>query len=103
MTLLQETLNRIAPLDVEAMRAASERQAQLTKPPGSLGMLEALAEQLAGIQGKALPEVGRKAVLTFAADHGVAAEGVSRYPQAVTPQMVANFLQGGAAINVLAR
>jgi nicotinate-nucleotide--dimethylbenzimidazole phosphoribosyltransferase len=84
------------------MAAARERQARLTKPPGSLGRLEELAERLAGIQARPLPSVARKAVLTLAADHGVAAEGVSRYPQSVTREMVANFRRGGAAINALA-
>jgi len=85
------------------MAAARARQSQLTKPAGSLGRLESLSIQLAGIQARALPDVSRRAVLTLAADHGVAAEGVSLYPQAVTQQMVLNFLRGGAAINVLAR
>lgn len=84
------------------MAAVRERQAQLTKPAGSLGRLEALALQLAGIAGCPLPALADKTVLILAADHGVAAEGVSLYPQAVTRQMVENFLRGGAAINVLA-
>lgn len=85
------------------MAAARERLDQLTKPQGSLGRLEELAIQLAGITGRPRPRLPRKAVLVFAADHGVAAEGVSAYPQAVTAQMVLNFLAGGAAISVLAR
>ncbi|MBM2812462.1 MAG: nicotinate-nucleotide/dimethylbenzimidazole phosphoribosyltransferase [Chloroflexi bacterium] len=95
--------SRIGPLDARAMRAARERQSQLAKPPGSLGRLEELSIKLAGITGQARPHLPRKAVIVLAADHGVAVEGVSAYPQAVTPQMVANFLAGGAAINVLAR
>src|SRR5438552_4842493 len=85
------------------MQDAWERQNQLTKPPGSLGVLEDLAVKLAGITGQPVPRFPRKAVIVLAADHGVAAEGVSAYPQAVTAQMVLNFLTGGAAINVLAR
>ena len=93
----------IRPLDEAAMRAARERQNQLTKPQGSLGRLEELAVTIAGITGNERPTVARKAIIVLAADHGVAAEGVSAYPQAVTAQMVQNFLHGGAAINVLAR
>jgi len=75
----------------------------LTKPRGSLGRLESLSIQLAGILGQPLPEIRHKVIVTMAGDHGVVAEGVSAYPQEVTPQMVINFLNGGAAINVLAR
>lgn len=74
-----------------------------TKPPGSLGRLEALALQMALVQGRPDPQVAHAEVRVFAGDHGVVAEGVSPYPQAVTAQMVANFLAGGAAISVLAR
>lgn len=93
----------IPALDQQAMQAAAERQAQLTKPPGSLGRLEQLSIQLAGITGQALPSVDRKAIVVMAGDHGITAEGVSAYPAEVTPQMVQNFLHGGAAINVMAR
>jgi len=75
----------------------------LTKPLGSLGMLEDIAARLVAIQETSTPSVDKKAVFVFAADHGVTAEGVSAYPQAVTEQMVLNFLRGGAAINVLSR
>jgi nicotinate-nucleotide--dimethylbenzimidazole phosphoribosyltransferase len=85
------------------MRSARERQDLLTKPQGSLGRLEELAVKLAGITGQPVPRFSHKAIIVLAADHGVAAEGVSAYPQAVTAQMVQNFLHGGAAINVLAR
>jgi len=100
---LQEIISSIGPLDASAQAAARARQAALTKPRGSLGRLEALSIQIAGITGQALPEIGHKVIVTMAGDHGVAAEGVSAYPQEVTAQMVRNFLQGGAAINVLAR
>jgi nicotinate-nucleotide--dimethylbenzimidazole phosphoribosyltransferase len=93
----------IPPLDRRAMAAARERQNTLTKPPGSLGRLEELSIQLAGIRGDPRPQVLDKVVLTMAGDHGVAAEGVTLYPQEVTAQMVRNFLAGGAAVNVLCR
>ncbi|MEA2639131.1 MAG: nicotinate-nucleotide--dimethylbenzimidazole phosphoribosyltransferase [Chloroflexota bacterium] len=102
-TRLAALVATVQPLDDAAMTAARLRQDQLTKPRGSLGRLEALAIQLAGITGQPLPRFPNKAVLVFAADHGVAQEGVSAYPQDVTTQMVLNFLNGGAAINVLAR
>src|SRR5437868_15026756 len=85
------------------MRLAAARQARLTKPAGSLGRLEELAVRLAGITGRIDPPLREAVVFTLAADHGVAAEGVSAYPREVTAQMVLNFLRGGAAINVLAR
>ncbi|HWB12088.1 MAG TPA: nicotinate-nucleotide--dimethylbenzimidazole phosphoribosyltransferase [Pirellulales bacterium] len=93
----------VPPLDTNAMSAARRRLDALTKPAGSLGRLEELAVQLAGITGRVPPAAGEKTLFLFAADHGVAAEGVSAYPASVTGQMVANFLGGGAAINVLAR
>ncbi|WP_426449193.1 nicotinate-nucleotide--dimethylbenzimidazole phosphoribosyltransferase [Paenibacillus sp. S-38] len=100
---LENVLAAIRPLDEGAMAGAAQRLDELTKPPGSLGRLEAVAQQLAGIRGEALPELGRKAVVVMAADHGVCEEGVSAFPAEVTPQMVLNFLGGGAAVNVLAR
>lgn len=100
---IEMLIKQIQPLDESAMKAARERQNQLTKPAGSLGRLEELSVQLAGIQRKALPAIKDKAVIVMAGDHGVTAEGVSAYPQEVTPQMALNFLGGGAAINVLAR
>ena len=89
--------------DAAAAERAAARQAQLTKPPGSLGRLEALAIQLAALQGTDRPAVERAQVCVFAGDHGVAAQGVSAFPQAVTAQMLANFVAGGAAVSVLAR
>jgi nicotinate-nucleotide--dimethylbenzimidazole phosphoribosyltransferase len=100
---ITQTLQAIRPLDQAAMAAARERQAQLTKPAGSLGRLEELSIKIAGITGKAMPGLERKAIIVMAGDHGVAAEGVSAYSAEVTPQMVFNFLKGGAAINVFAR
>lgn len=91
------------PLDAAAGAAAAQRQTQLTKPPGALGRLEALAIQLAALQGTARPALDRVQITVFAADHGVVAEGVSAFPQAVTGEMVKNFARGGAAISVLAR
>lgn len=100
---IEDILKEIQPLDKPAIQSARVRQDILTKPRGSLGRLEELSIQLAGITGNPLPSVERKAVIVMAADHGVALEGVSAYPPEVTPQMVLNFLHGGAAINVLSR
>lgn len=92
-----------APIDTDAGDAARRRQLQLTKPPGSLGQLEGLAIRLATLQGNERPRLDRAWISVFAADHGVADEGVSAFPQAVTGEMVRNFAHGGAAIAVLAR
>jgi len=100
---LEKTINGIRPLDEEAMRQAQARQDNLTKPQGSLGLLEELSVKVAGIHGVAQPKIRDKVIVTMAGDHGVAAEGVSLFPQEVTAQMVYNFLRGGAGINVLAR
>lgn len=101
--LVDATVDSITPLNEAAMAAARARQDTLTKPPGSLGRLEDLSVMLAGMFGDPVPRIRRKSVILAAADHGVVAEGVSAYPQEVTPQMVYNFLRGGAGINVLAR
>ncbi|MEW5718179.1 MAG: nicotinate-nucleotide--dimethylbenzimidazole phosphoribosyltransferase [Chloroflexota bacterium] len=103
MISISETIAQIQPLDDDAMRAARARQDQLTKPHGALGRLEALSIQIAGITRNARPRFKQSAIITMAGDHGVARQGVSAYPAEVTPQMVLNFLRGGAAINVLAR
>ncbi len=103
MDLLTDTLKRVAPIDHEWIARAEARQLQLTKPPGSLGRLEEIACRLCAIQQTLEPRAARRRIVVFAADHGVAAEGVSAYPQEVTAQMVANFCAGGAAINALAR
>ena len=100
---LEATIDNIKQLDGAAMAKARKRQDMLTKPAGSLGRLEDISVQLAGILGQAVPKIREKVVILAAGDHGVAADGVSAYPQEVTAQMVMNFLQGGAAINVLAR
>ena len=100
---LEEIIRLIQPLDEIAMQSAQVRQDMLTKPPGSLGRLEELSIQLAGITTNPFPSMELKTVIVMAADHGVTREGVSAYPSEVTPQMVLNFLHGGAAINVLAR
>ena len=99
---LEDIITDIKPLDETSMQAARARQDTLTKPRGSLGKLEELSIQLAGMKADPLPSVEHKAVIVMAADHGVTAEGVSAYPSEVTAQMVLNFLHGGAAINVLA-
>ncbi|MFF2156826.1 nicotinate-nucleotide--dimethylbenzimidazole phosphoribosyltransferase [Paenibacillus chitinolyticus] len=103
MNELQDIIGAIRPLRQEAKDAASVHLDNLTKPPGSLGKLEDMARQLAGITGEIMPDMSRKAIVVMAADHGVCEEGVSAFPQEVTRQMVMNFLQGGAAVNVLAR
>ena len=95
-------LPAIPPLDRDAGEEAARRQAQLTKPPGSLGRLEELSIRLAAMTGTLRPPLAHPVVFTLAADHGVAREGVSAYPREVTGQMVANFLAGGAGVNVLA-
>ncbi len=93
----------LRPLDTTFLARARERQNNLTKPPGSLGRLEELGVRLAAIQQTLKPRLGKGAVVVAAADHGVTAEGVSAYPAEVTPQMVLNFLAGGAAVNQIAR
>jgi nicotinate-nucleotide--dimethylbenzimidazole phosphoribosyltransferase len=101
--VLTRTLARIAPADAAAIDAARRRQDRLTKPAGSLGVLEDVSARLAGLSGRCPPPVpAPAAVAVFAADHGVHDQGVTPWPQEVTGQMVANFLSGGAAVNVFA-
>ncbi|WP_042339418.1 nicotinate-nucleotide--dimethylbenzimidazole phosphoribosyltransferase [Desulfosporosinus youngiae] len=102
-TRLQKLTAAILDLDGEAMAQIQVRLDSLTKPQGSLGQLEQLAKQLGGIQRTSGPKILKKAVLTMAGDHGVVEEGISAFPQEVTPQMAYNIMNGGAAINVLAR
>jgi nicotinate-nucleotide--dimethylbenzimidazole phosphoribosyltransferase len=103
MDRLNQLLRSIQHVDAAFIEKARARQLQLTKPPGSLGRLEEIANRMAAIQGTLSPSIDRPTIVLFAADHGVCAEGVNPYPQAVTAQMVANFLCGGAAINAVAR
>jgi nicotinate-nucleotide--dimethylbenzimidazole phosphoribosyltransferase len=100
---LKQTLEKIVPVDSAWIDRARARQLELTKPPLSLGRLEEIANRMAAIQETLVPSADRARIVLFAGDHGVCAEGVNPYPQAVTAQMVANFLRGGAAINALAR
>lgn len=103
MDLLQETLSRIVPQDAAIRAKAHARLEALTMPHWALGRLLDLAEDMAGITRSLRPPVTGKTIFVMAGDHGVVAEGVSKYPQEVTPQMVANFVAGGAGINALAR
>jgi nicotinate-nucleotide--dimethylbenzimidazole phosphoribosyltransferase len=100
---LAQLTSQITPLDPQWTVQAQERLDSLTKPPGSLGRLEELAARYVAIREEFFPRLEIKRVVVFAGDHGVVAEGVSAFPQEVTFQMVANFVRGGAAINVLAR
>ena len=99
---IARTAAGVLPPSATAYAAALARQQRLTKPPGSLGGLEALASRIAAMRDEARPRLAQRLIVVAAGDHGVAARGVSAYPQDVTAQMVANFLAGGAAINVLA-
>jgi nicotinate-nucleotide--dimethylbenzimidazole phosphoribosyltransferase len=103
MEKIKQVIANIRPLDENAMEGARMRQDILTKPQGSLGQLESLSVQIAGIKRNPRPSIGHKVIFTLAGDHGVTEEGVSAFPSEVTPQMVYNFLRGGAGINVLAR
>ena len=89
--------------DAEAVAAVRARDSQLTKPPGALGRLEEIVEWLAAWQQRALPKVDQPVVAVFAGNHGVVAQGVAAYPQAVTAQMVANFQSDGAAVNQICK
>jgi nicotinate-nucleotide--dimethylbenzimidazole phosphoribosyltransferase len=103
MSLLDETLSSIRPPDDEAAWAADARLDSLTKPLGSLGRLEEIVRRYAAIRRDGDARMGRGALAVFVADHGIAAEGVSAFPQAVTAEMLRNIAGGGAAISVLAR
>ena len=101
--LFHKMIAQIQPLDIQSMQTALTHQEQLTKPVKSLGRLEDISIQLAGIRRNPYPQIQDKLVLLMAGDHGVVQEGVSAYPQSVTAQMVTNILCGGAAISVLSR
>ncbi|UFS72353.1 nicotinate-nucleotide--dimethylbenzimidazole phosphoribosyltransferase [Geomonas sp. RF6] len=103
MELLQNTLGRIEPVEEAFLTKAQAKLDQKTKPVGSLGRLEEVARRVAAIRRTLSPETEKKVIYTFAGDHGVVDEGVSAFPKEVTPQMVLNFLSGGAGVNVLAR
>jgi nicotinate-nucleotide--dimethylbenzimidazole phosphoribosyltransferase len=103
MKILEETISKIEPQDAAIRALAHTRLESLTMPYWALGRLLDLAEDLAGITRSLHPPVVRKTIFTMAGDHGVVAEGISKYPQEVTPQMVGNFAAGGAGINALAR
>jgi len=100
---LNDYLQGIEPIDQSNAVTAQAREDMLTKPQGSLGRLEELATAIAAMKREDLPTCNRKTIFTFAGDHGIVEEGVSAFPQEVTPQMVYNFIGNGAAINVLAR
>jgi nicotinate-nucleotide--dimethylbenzimidazole phosphoribosyltransferase len=103
MQLLNSTVKSIKPINREWYDIAQKHLDNLTKPLGSLGRLEEFAQRLVAITENRKPVLDKKVIFTFAGDHGVVDEGVSAYPKEVTPQMVFNFLRGGAGINVLAR
>lgn len=103
MSLLNEALAKIQPLDQEMAKKAQVKLDNKTKPLGALGRLEEFARRFAAISGDLTPDTSKKVIFTFAGDHGIVAEGVSAFPKEVTPQMVFNFLRGGAGVNVLAR
>lgn len=103
MQKINETISKIKPIDARLEEQAQHHLDNLTKPQGSLGKLEWLAKKIVGITGTMTPVLKNKVIFTMAGDHGVAEEGVSAFPQEVTIQMVHNFLNGGAGINVLAR
>ena len=95
--------NNVATISKQAITTANNRQRQLTKPPGSLGILEELAVKFSAIQNTQQPRIDNIHITIFAADHGIADEGVSAFPQVVTAEMIKNFARGGAAISVLAK
>jgi nicotinate-nucleotide--dimethylbenzimidazole phosphoribosyltransferase len=102
-TMIEWYLEPCAEISAELAEQAQQRQAQLTKPPGSLGQLEQIAIELSSMQAKIAPLVDRVEIAVFAGDHGIANEAVSAFPQVVTTEMVKNFVRGGAAISVMAK
>ena len=103
MNLLETTLAKVQPVDEALLAKAQAKLDNKTKPLGSLGRLEEVARRFAAITGNLSPDTQKKVIFTFAGDHGIVEEGVSLFPKEVTPQMVLNFLRGGAGVNVLAR
>ncbi|KAF0134974.1 MAG: nicotinate-nucleotide--dimethylbenzimidazole phosphoribosyltransferase [Candidatus Saganbacteria bacterium] len=103
MKKLEAAIKKIEPINTRLLEQTQKKLDNLTKPRGSLGRLEELAKQVVCITGMEEPKIKNKVIITMAGDHGVVKEGISAYPQEVTPQMVYNFLRGGAGINVLAR
>ncbi len=103
MEKIKNVIKNIAKPDAEVMEETQKLLDNLTKPRGSLGRLEELTKKVAGITGSSKPELKNRFIVTMAGDHGVTAEGISAYPSEVTPQMVMNFLNGGAGINVLSK
>jgi len=101
--IIQSTLSSITPLDQESMKKCKCHHERLAIPLFSLGRLHQISIRLAGIQGRERPRVQELAIVTMAGDHGIVAQGVSKFPQAVTLEMLKNFLMGGAAINVFAK
>jgi len=103
MDIVTSTLERIKPVNPDLLHQAQAKLDNKTKPLGSLGRLEEFARRMAAISGTLEPDTAKKVIFTFAGDHGITEEGVSLFPREVTPQMVFNFLGGGAGVNVLAR
>jgi nicotinate-nucleotide--dimethylbenzimidazole phosphoribosyltransferase len=103
MNLIEKCIAAIKPLDAEVFARANQRLAEQARPAGSLGMLETASARLAAIFGTLDVRLTHKVIITCAGDHGVTEEGVSLFPQEVTPQMVFNFVGGGASINVLGK
>lgn len=103
MSLLEATKQKIFPQNSEARDAAKERLDNLALPHWALGDIMDLAIDIAGITKTTKPTINNKCIVTMAGDHGVTAEGVSKFPSEVTPQMVVNFVKGGAGINALAK
>jgi len=103
LDFIRSTLESIKPVSSLRLKTAQTHLDSLTKPPGSLGLLEELAKKYVAIRDTEHPAINKKSIVVFAADHGVTEEGISAYPPQVTPQMVQNFLNGGAAINVLSK
>jgi nicotinate-nucleotide--dimethylbenzimidazole phosphoribosyltransferase len=103
MNAVETTISKIRPVNVNLLASTQKRLDNKTKPLGSLGRLEEFAGKVVAISGSEAPDLSKKVIFTFAADHGITEEGVSLYPREVTTQMVFNFLNGGAGVNVLAR